>query len=433
MLKPIDEQEIRNSLLELRDLILKERSVKLELEQLKRQARENIPMMRERLLNEWLQGNIEEEPSSDSERLRYLGIELSGPYYKVILIDLDEDDERKSEEDRQVRRLAVRDIAHRFLRNVYPFAGCRDPEDRLAFIVGGPDGAFAKLEPLLPAILTAVHNAAGSTVTIGVGNGHLKGCGIAVSYKEAVHALKHRFVLGGNQVIHYSMVAETGMKGSLFTVEKRSSLLMEMRIGNVAEIETWLERFFRHARESQASLEMLLVAGLEMVSACSEFLTEMSLSFKDVFPEENQSDFVHLARRMKTFDQWEGWVRDLVLNVVAHAHKSKKTRAAAIVEEVKDFIERNYSNEELRIEDIAKNVHMNYNHLCYVFKKETRMTINDYLTEVRMAKAKELFDQGMKVVQSVANRVGYADANYFSKCFKKYTGIPPSQCVRNVP
>jgi two-component system response regulator YesN len=49
-----------------------------------------------------------------------------------------------------------------------------------------------------------------------------------------------------------------------------------------------------------------------------------------------------------------------------------------------------------------------------VFKKETSITINDYLTELRIAKAKELFDQGEKVVQFVAGRVGYADANYFS-------------------
>jgi two-component system response regulator YesN len=75
---------------------------------------------------------------------------------------------------------------------------------------------------------------------------------------------------------------------------------------------------------------------------------------------------------------------------------------------------------------------MNYNHLCFVFKKETTFTINDYLTEIRIIKAKELFDQGEKVIQNVANRVGYADANYFSKCFKKYMGITPSKYVNQI-
>lgn len=431
LLKPIDEREIRGSLLDLRDMILQERSVKLELEGLKRQVQEHIPVLRERLLNEWLQGNFTEPPSSDSERLRYLGIELRGPFYRVVLVDLDENETRFPEEERQLRRLAVRDIAQEYLRNAYSFAGCHDPEDRLAIIIGCPDGSYAKLDSLLEAVRSTIRTAVGSTVTIGVGLGYMGSGGIEISYKEAVYALKHRFVLGGDQIIHYSTIADTGMKNSLFTLEKRSRLLMEMRIGNFAETEQWLAEFFQYARDNNASMDMLLVAGLEIVSTCLEFLAEMSLSFKDVFPD-GQPDFIHLVQQMTSFAQWESWVSDLVLKVSTQAHGSKKTRAAKIVEEVKSYIELHYQNEELRIEDIAKSVHMNYNHLCYVFRKETTITIHDYLTEVRMNKAKELFDRGEKMVQSVANRVGYADANYFSKCFKKYAGIPPSQYIRNM-
>ncbi|MDG0810275.1 helix-turn-helix domain-containing protein [Cohnella rhizosphaerae] len=47
-------------------------------------------------------------------------------------------------------------------------------------------------------------------------------------------------------------------------------------------------------------------------------------------------------------------------------------------------------------------------------------------------KAKALFDRGEKVIQNVAAKVGYADANYFGKCFKKFMGIPPSKYVNNM-
>jgi len=431
VLKPIDENEIRSSLLELKELILKELSVKLELENLKQQALENIPLLKDRLLNEWLQGAGVKDPSSEAERLSYLGIDLNAPVYRVAIVDLDEKDVPSSEEEKQIRKLAVRDIAQEFMRSSYPYAGCHDRDDRYTMIVGCPDDSYDRLEPLLAAIRKTVHSTLGSTVTIGVGQGYPGFEAITVSYKEAAFALKHRLVLGGNQVISYSTIAESGMKGSLFSVEKRSALLMCMRIGNRSETEEWVAAFFRHARDRIVAMEMLLVAGLEIASTCLEFLAEMSLGFEDVYRNDGHSDILNQVQRMNSCDQLESWARDLVLRVTAHVHGNKKTRAIEVVEDVKAYIERFYGNEELRIEDIARSVHLNYNHLCYVFKKETTVTINDYLTEVRMAKAKELFDRGEKVVQAIASRVGYADANYFGKCFKKYTGITPSQYVRN--
>lgn len=428
VLKPIDEKELQSSLLDVKRLIQKERSVRLEIESLKRQEKENIPVLKERFLNEWLQGSAVKEPASDAERLRYLEIDLNAPCCKVVVVDIDSPEEPGSEEDRQLRKLAVRDIVHEFMQDSFPYADCHDAEGRLALIAGCPDNAISdKLESLLTAILHAVQSALGVTVTIGVGNGYPSFEAVPVSYSEAVFALKHRFLLGGNQVIHHATIAESGMKGSLFSVEKRSRLLMCMRIGNRSETEEWLDSFFLHARAKHASMDMLLVAGLEIVSTCLELLAEMSLPPEQVFGDTIQPDFMQRIQRMNTFEQLESWVRSLVFKAMAHAHGNKKSKAGKVVEEVKAYIGAHYGNPELRIEDIARNVHMNYNHLCFVFKKETNLTINDYLTEVRMMRAKELFDKGEKVVQSIASQVGYADANYFGKCFKKYTGISPGK------
>jgi two-component system response regulator YesN len=177
---------------------------------------------------------------------------------------------------------------------------------------------------------------------------------------------------------------------------------------------------------------MLLLAGIEIVSTCLEFLAETSQSIEDVFRHTTQPDMIGQVQRMKTFKELEVWTQSLILRAMDHVHGRKPHRAVKVIADVKSYIANHYGNEELRIEDIAKSVHMNYNHLCFVFKKETTFTINDYLTEVRILKAKELFDQGESVIQSVANRVGYADANYFSKCFKKNIGITPSKYVNRI-
>ena len=61
-----------------------------------------------------------------------------------------------------------------------------------------------------------------------------------------------------------------------------------------------------------------------------------------------------------------------------------------------------------------------------LFKKETGQNFLDYLTELRISKAKELLCGETLSVQDVAETVGYSDLKYFSRLFKKATGVSPS-------
>ncbi|MDU0202096.1 response regulator [Paenibacillus sp. MAH-36] len=432
VLKPINEEELQSSLLDIKELIRTERLGKLELDDLRKQASEGLSVMKEQVLNGWLQGNGISRSSSEWDPLNDLGIKLEGLHYRVIVVDLDSSDERNLEEDMRIRKAKLQEIAQNEMQSSFQCVGCHDHDARLVLIIGSPDGIFIKLETICEQIRLSVEKDLGCTVTIGLGNGCETFESISVSYKEALIALKQRFVWGGNKVFAHALIAETGIKVGLFSVEKRSALLMFMRIGNMSETEEWLSRFFHDIRVQKASMEMLLLAGIEIVSTCLEFLAEASQSSEDVFRNMTHPDLIQHVQRMKTFNELEDWIRAFILKAMDHVHSRKTNRAVKVIEEVKSYISKHYGNEELRIEDIAKNVHMNYNHLCFVFKKETTFTINDYLTEIRIIKAKELFDQGEKVIQNVANRVGYADANYFSKCFKKQMGITPSKYVNQI-
>lgn len=70
---------------------------------------------------------------------------------------------------------------------------------------------------------------------------------------------------------------------------------------------------------------------------------------------------------------------------------------------------------------------MSVSYLCVFFKKYTKKTLNDYLTEVRIANAKILLKDNRKKLYEIATSVGFTDANYFSTLFKKITGMTPSE------
>jgi two-component system, response regulator YesN len=99
----------------------------------------------------------------------------------------------------------------------------------------------------------------------------------------------------------------------------------------------------------------------------------------------------------------------------------------SVVSKVSSYILDNYYNEQLSILSIAKQLYLTPNYLSLLFKKETGKTINQYITEVRIDKAKQhLKDYTMKL-NRVARSVGYDDAKYFTKVFEKSVGIKPKE------
>jgi two-component system response regulator YesN len=89
-------------------------------------------------------------------------------------------------------------------------------------------------------------------------------------------------------------------------------------------------------------------------------------------------------------------------------------------------IESRFAEEDLSVKSLAEAAFVTPSYLSRLFKKETGKTIVEYLTGVRMEKAKELFRDKRLKLYHVSLLVGYTDPSYFAKCFKREVGVSPS-------
>lgn len=94
---------------------------------------------------------------------------------------------------------------------------------------------------------------------------------------------------------------------------------------------------------------------------------------------------------------------------------------------IKDYISKHYMNETFSVRDISAHVFLSTSYVCTFFKTETGQTLNQYLTEYRMERAKQLLGDSRYKITEISSRVGYSDGNYFGKSFRKYTGLSPSE------
>lgn len=436
ILKPVDDEEIIKSLNEVKKIIEIETSTKIEIGRLRKQLKDSLPLLKDKLLNEIIQGSIIRSRNEAMKKMEYLNINIDSDYYQVVAIELEyEESLGWSDEDRQLWKFAVSNITGEVLAEQYIFDTCYDTDDRICIIIGLKEtedncDTSQLLYNRLELIKNAVQKHLSFTVTIGAGNIKNDLFDIHASYKEAIVALKNKLTVGKNKVIPYSTVSDSTIKSNLFTGEHRSRLLLDLRTADETEVQKLIGQIFSEMRSENIHHEIIFVVCIELVAVCLEYIVETGLSFKDILPN-NRINIIEELQSKGSIDEMESWIEEIFRLTMELTQKSRNSKVSKLIDEVKNYIETNYQNDSLSIDEMAKKLFVNYAHLCFIFKRDTGVTINEYLTEFRIKKSKEFFDNGDTLVLNVASKVGYADANYFGKCFKKFYGLAPSKYIEN--
>ncbi len=111
---------------------------------------------------------------------------------------------------------------------------------------------------------------------------------------------------------------------------------------------------------------------------------------------------------------------------IKRIREEREQRTWSVLDSAITFIQEKF-HEELSLEDVAEHVHLNPYYFSKVFKQQTGETFIDYVTRLRIERAKECIRDGQFSLKEVCYLVGYKDPNYFSRVFKKVTGVTPTE------
>ena len=201
-------------------------------------------------------------------------------------------------------------------------------------------------------------------------------------------------------------------------------LVAVMRQNQRSLVKEMLRTFVDSLALLQPSREQFLLQINQVLSALLDFAMEYGVTET---AEKNSklfsSDYIEISSVSEIQTELIRYGEQILQQV----HLSKNSSNSAIVRRTKEYIKAHYQDDELCLEQIADALDVNLQYMCFLFKKQTDTTIGAYILQTRMEMAGKLFQRTNYNVTEVAQRVGFFDVSYFSKCFKKYFGVSPKQ------
>ena len=162
---------------------------------------------------------------------------------------------------------------------------------------------------------------------------------------------------------------------------------------------------------------------LEVKLELSHMINDIFKRFDTCFQEDNDVFiFQKKVINAEELDEVIDIIRDFVKNLIEENTSSRSDNSELLIKKAVQYINDNY-NQKISLEDIAGYVGISKYYFSVLFKKEKDITFSSYLNTVRIEKAKQLLKNPQATINDVVDEVGFNDAQYFSKTFKKYVGL----------
>lgn len=240
-------------------------------------------------------------------------------------------------------------------------------------------------------------------------------------YLQAQRALAATYIKSNKYVITFSEVGDESIEtiSEYFDPER---LLIALRLNNQEDIHSIIKELFARMNNFIVSKDKAVFISLLLIDVLQRFLHELNVSISGM----SFGDVNIYMRKKKTLQELQDYVTMLFEKALESVFYQPKNENSSRAQKICQYIRNNYANKDLSLNTVAKAMYLNASYLSTLFRKETGITLIEYINKVRLKTAKELIDNSeATTVCELANRVGYNNEYYFMRCFKKQYGISP--------
>jgi len=410
VLKPMDDQELIDSLLKVRDVLDQE------------QERQNaygqmVPIVKNEYLLQLLEGTSNDKTIEvlnqeyEMSHFAYPGlaavIEVDDLSWKLI-------DETRPEQD-EIQQVVS--ICKGFgIQHI-----CKISKSRVALLIEQSDQDVLPLK-----IVNRVNEQHSFSITAGVGELCDSINELSTSYRQAVEALDLKMFYGKGMVIGHGEVRPAEKEDVKHLDAKLEALFVAMSGYELVRIHDELDDLFQVAKNLKSKFTLRNYA-LYIVMKLDNYLQRTNENvFQLLGMELNNYDII---MQFETINDIHVWLRRRVYEISETLQANKHKKNWKLIKQIIDYMKER-TNDNITLRDLAEQFSLSPNYLGLIFKEETGKNFSEYFIQLRMEKSCELLKTTNMKIYEIADQVGYRHLPYFSKQFKEMYGMTPLEFRR---
>lgn len=417
LVKPIFPEELRQVVREQRAEIEAELKARSWNEQARERLHAYRPIVKDRFWGLLLAGELRTE-AEVRVRAEAADIRANAPLYGCAAISILREEQvraRYGAGELPLVRFAIRNI----VEEIHGASALHLAERTETMLI------VALSEPVQPEAWQRTAEAIERTlkIAVGIGAGRPRSrlSELAGSADEAAAAVTYLALLDRTGFIRFEDVPSRAGGELVYPYDEEKELLETLRYKERAE-ESALAPFLAKLDAQHPTPQELRLAFVQLLAAVYRLADESGISTLPAYQES-----VSRLERMTSYSQMQRLLGELFAAIAEARQASQAGYVDQLVERTQEIVRARYGESDLSVARIAGMLCITPNYLSRIFHQKTGTTCVEYMTECRLEEAKRLLRHTAMKSYEIAERVGYANAHYFSFLFKKNVGCAPSE------
>ncbi len=244
--------------------------------------------------------------------------------------------------------------------------------------------------------------------------------GAMESYNEALESLAST----GGTVVHFDDAPVGCEYEENYPVETEKNIFEKLEKGDLGATLAAANQFFDWMVENYADYPMdIKLKALEFV-LWSEHVAYSNT--RKVYEFRSRQDYLPNILAFNNYEQLRKWYLDRITQACRDIMSRKEEQSGSVIDKAKEYISARY-HKDISLDDVSREVDISPYYFSKIFKEETGENFIEYVTNIRISKAKELLQGSDMSMKEICAAVGYSDPNYFSRTFKKNVGVTPTE------
>ncbi|GKX28203.1 AraC family transcriptional regulator [Vallitalea longa] len=243
-------------------------------------------------------------------------------------------------------------------------------------------------------------------------------------YIEASTAVDYRLVKGHGCVIFFSDIIEQEIALKSYPTENLKNITSLLKVGNIKAIEDEIDMIVSYIKENNSPI--FIARGL-----CFDIINMIFQTGNNIITDFDNSNIdipdVFTLSQCDTMDELINIIKDLTHDLCTKIIEQKDKEELSLIHEMVIYIKNNYVDLNFSLLGMADYFNMSQSSLSMYFKDKTGQTILNYITRMKIDKAKELLITTNITLNKLSKAVGYSNTTSFIRRFKQWEEITPGE------